>query len=152
MTISNIDGIIDVCKEHVDKTGSQGSLIENILIRFLIVHICGEYEKEIKRIIVERAKKTGDKELASYLARTKGIKALTVHSMKGDVLGKFNPQYVELFDSIVPAESITRYSNIVTNRHSIAHGTPVQMSFDEVVLSHSRAKDVLSAFAKILIP
>ena len=61
MALSDIDNELTACENHLNLTNTKGTDIESFLTQFLLVRICGQYEKEIRRIINERAHKFGDK-------------------------------------------------------------------------------------------
>jgi len=154
LTLSDLENDLILCQQHLETTNSKGTEIERFLTRFLIVHICGEYEKEIKRIVIQRAKQTGDNELASFVERTvEGFRNLKIDSIKGNILRRFSDNCAKTFEAKVKGtESEIRYGNIVTNRNLSAHGDPIHMTFDELIQSHQKAKDVLKAVSDALNP
>jgi hypothetical protein len=152
MKLINVENTIKLCKEHLDITGAKGTEIESILTKYLLVYICGAYETEIKSMITLRAAKTGDKEVESFVKNTiKTFRSLKLDDIRGKLLGRFSDGCKSLFDSeIKNTEAATRYSNIITNRHLVAHGREINITFDELVISYQKAGDVLAAIRDAL--
>jgi hypothetical protein len=150
MTINDIDRVLTVCREHLEKTTSKGTEVESFLTKYLLVYICGEYEKEIERIVVQRAEKTGDLELAAYLRETGVGRGLKIKNLKEDLLARFSDKYVKAFEGKLKEKSITMYSNIVVNRHASAHGGSNNMTFDELLESYRHSKEIMDALSEVL--
>lgn len=152
MTLADIENDLFTCTYHLNSTNTKGTDIESFLTQFLLVRICGQYEKEIERIINERCQKFGDVELASFIQKTfQSHQHLKLDDIRGKILKKFSNEMVTRFDTIIKnTEPEIRYRNIVTNRDAGAHGGTVNMTFDELLLSHNEAKKVLHILSEIL--
>lgn len=152
MKLLNVEAAIKLCEEHLKNTGTKGTEIESILTKYLLVYICGVYETEIKSMITLRAAKTGDKEVEAFVKNTiRTFRSLKLEDIRGKLLGGFSDEYKSLFDSkIKDTEAATRYSNIITNRHMVAHGREIHITFDELVVSYQKAGDVLAAIRDAL--
>ena len=152
MKLIKVENTIKLCKEHLDITGTKGTEIESILTKYLLVYICGAYETEIKKMVAERAAKAGDKELESFIRSTiKTFRSLSIEDIRGSLLGRFSDGYKSSFDSkILGTEAATRFSNIILNRHSLAHGKEINITFDELVESYYKAEEVLIAIKEAL--
>jgi hypothetical protein len=152
MKLLNVEEAIKLCEEHLKNTGAKGTEIESILTKYLLVYICGAYETEIKNMITLRAARTGDKEIESFVKNTiKTFRSLKIEDIKGSLLGRFSDGCKSLFDSkIHNTEAAIRYSNIITNRHLVAHGMEINITFDELVISYQKAGDVLAAIRDAL--
>ena len=151
MKLLTVEAAIKLCEEHLKNTGAKGTEIESILTKYLLVYICGAYETEIKGMITLRAAKTGDKEVESFVKNTiKTFRSLKIEEIKGN-LGRFSDGCKSIFDSkIKNTEAEARYSNIITNRHLVAHGNEINITFDELVISYQKARDVLGAIKEAL--
>jgi len=151
MTIANVELAIKTCEMHLNNTGSKGTEVESILTKYLIVHICAAYEIEIKKMVKQRAAKAGDKELESFVNNTiRTFRSLKITDIRGN-LGKFSDGCLSIFDSkIKGTEAEVRYSNIVINRHAFAHGSDINVTFDELLDSYSKAGAVLTAIREAL--
>ena len=135
---------------HLERTGTRLTIIESQLTRFVLVHICGHYENEIKRIVAERAKKSGDEGLALYVMSTLERHASIHPDSLRDILKKFGGGCVEVFRRNVKKDDLNWYRNIVENRNKSAHGGYVQVSFDDVCTYHAGAKRIIEAFGNAL--
>ena len=102
-------------------------------------------------MVTLRAGRTGDKEVESFVKNTiKTFRSLKIEEIKGN-LGRFSDGCKSIFDSkIKNTEAEARYSNIITNRHLVAHGNEINITFDELVISYQKAGDVLGAIKEAL--
>ncbi len=154
MTVLDLDNDLSLCQKHLVDTNTKGLEIETFLTRFLLIHVSGEYDKEIKRIISDRAKKAGDAELTSFVEQTvEKIRNPKISDIRG-LLKKFNKSCVDSFNQKVGegTELESRYQNIIVNRNSSAHGDSINMTIEELISSHEKAKDVLKAMLEALNP
>ena len=152
MSLENVDADLELCKKHLCETNSRGTKIESFLVRFLLVRICGEYEKEIKRIIHKRAAKNDDVEITSFTdSKLEAYKHLKIDDIRGNVLKKFSKSYLDNFDDMLCGNNIRNwYTSIIDNRNSSAHGNNIQVTFDELVMFHNTAKDLFPILEKAL--
>lgn len=152
MKLINVENEMKLCKEHLVMSGAKGTEIESIITRYLLVYICGAYEIEIKKMIVRRAGKSGDNEIESFIKNTiKTFRSLRIPEIRDNLLGRFCDKYKLSFDSkVLGTESETRFTNIITNRHLIAHGGNVNITFDELEDSYTKAETVLDAIEEAL--
>lgn len=152
MKLPKVESAIKLCKDHLDNTRAKGTEIESILTKYLLVYICGAYEIEIKRMVTQRAGKTGDREIESFVMNTiKTFRSLRMRDIRENLLGRFSDGCKAAFDSkVTGTEAETRFTNIILNRHSIAHGREIHMTFDELVESYYKAGTVLTAIKDAL--
>ena len=154
MTLSKLDQDLALCQAHLTTTKSMGTEIESFLTRFLLVHICSEYEKEIKNMITARAEQTGDEELISFIEKTIArIRNIKTGDLRGNVLKRFSDDCLNRFDNKIKGkEALSRYENIIANRDLSAHGSSINMTFAELIISHEKAKEVLMAVSDAINP
>jgi hypothetical protein len=152
MKLVAIDEAIKNCKEHLDKMDTKNREIETYLTHYLLVFICRTYEKEIKKIIVDRAKQTKDEHIVSFIENTiQAYRCLKIEDLKGNILGKFNKSLeVAFYQKIKGTDAEIRYRNIILGRDAVAHDRPVNMTFDELVTSYPVSSIVLDALAETL--
>jgi len=152
LTLSDVENDIITCQYHLNLTNTKGTSIESFLIRFLLVRICGQYEKEIERIMNERAQKYGDLEIARFIGGTfESYKHLKLDAIRGKILKKFGGEILTIFNHKVKGKNFEiRFNNIITNRDSSAHGGLVNITFDELVISYNESKKVLVALEETL--
>ncbi|MFH0830069.1 MAG: HEPN domain-containing protein [Candidatus Aenigmatarchaeota archaeon] len=152
MKLPVIDAEIELCKNHLENTKTKGTEIEPMITKHLLVHICGEYEKEIKNMIIQRvAVMTTDEKITSFVEKTiKYFRCLKIKDIKG-LLGRFSESYKDAFScKIDDTEFMDRFGNIVANRDLAAHGGNINTTFDEVVESYAKAEPVLDAIRESL--
>ncbi len=148
--LDTADDDLALWSQHLDQTESRYTIIENQLTRFMLVHICGHYEMEIKGIILKRVQKSGDPGVTSYVKFLLERRA-PVHpdALKG-VLKKFGGECLSRFTQNTSEADLNQYANIVVNRNKSAHGEQIQTSFDEICAYHAGAKRVIVAFDRAL--
>ena len=139
--------MIDFCKQYLDKTNSWGTDLETYLTKYTLIHICAECEYEIKAMIKKRASKCHDLELTSYVEERADIRDLRIHSIKGNILGKFSQKYSDIFIKQLDDKIISDYSNIIINRNLAAHGNDIHMSFSNVINAYSSVKTILNTLS-----
>ncbi|HEU5221712.1 MAG TPA: HEPN domain-containing protein [Candidatus Nitrosotalea sp.] len=151
MTFEIIDADIAHCVKYLEKSQNKDPQIQNFLTRYLLVQINGEYEKEIKRIVSKRSLEPGDGELAAFINETVDkIRNFRLSDIKG-ILNKFDSRRGDLFESWTgDSEDASMYSNIITNRHWSAHGQTIQMTLEEVIYAHKKAKTIIKLFQSAL--
>ncbi len=151
MKYHNIDTIIKTCENHILTTNTGGTEIESVITKYLLIYICGVYEIEIKKMLVERAARAKDQEITSFITNvTKTFRNLKIRDIKG-ILKYFSDSYKQTFASKIDnTEAEARYSNIVQNRHSIAHGIDINITLLELVESYNKADAVLDAIKEAL--
>ena len=150
MPFETIDADIAHCVQYLGNFQNRDLQIQNFLTRYLIIQISGEYEKEIKKTVSKRISSSNDSELISFIDETiDRIRNFKMGDLKG-ILNKFDTRRGELFESWVTPEHATLYSNIIENRNFSAHGQPTQMTLDELIESHKKAKTVIKQFQHAL--
>lgn len=152
MTLSDLDTELLLCQNHLNSSINPPKEIEFYLTQFFIVRICGQYEKEIHRVVNERASKTGDEELASFVSsRLAAYKHLDLEQLRGNVLSKFSSKCLSTFNAMIQnKQPEISYTTIVSNRHSIAHGGTINLTLSDLIEAHSHAKQVLDALSVAL--
>lgn len=116
----------------------------------MLVHICGHYEVEIVRIILERIRKSGDMGAVSYVTSLLERRAPVHPSALKGVLRGFGAECLDKFLQGVGSIDLRKYENIVENRNRSAHGRRIQVTFNEVCAEHPSAKRVIDAFGHAL--
>lgn len=149
-----IDDAMRLCENHLRLTNTWGTDIESYLTRFLVIFICGKYERELERMINARAESTKDKGIASFIAELIFHKDwVHLSEIRGEILGRFGEEYKKAFDkrlygSVAPIS----YENIVIDRMSSAHGGGLtkNITFKELKNSYKEADKVLTVVSRIL--
>ena len=152
LILSEVQNDLIYCEHHLTYTRTKGTDLESYLTQFLLVRICGKFEKEIERVVGERAHKFGDSELARYIeGNFESYRHLKFENLRGKILKKFGTQILNNFDQQVKGQAPQfRYENIVVNRDASAHGGTLHITFDELKTSLPDAIKVLDAFENVL--
>lgn len=151
MVLSKAERNIFVCQKYIETTNAKGTEVESFLTQFLLVNICGEFEKDIKEMLFDRADKCGDPDVASYIKNSFDGRSIKLGDIKGTILKKFNDKHGKTFDEKLKlGDAEVCYNNIIENRDSSAHGRSVNMSFDELIASYYPAKRVMTAMFEVL--
>jgi len=152
MTLQEIDDDLLLCQNHLDSTNTTNSIIETFLVKFLLVRICGEYEKEIENIMSIRIQQANDSKLASFIfSRFEAYKHLKIKDIRQNILARFAPSCLEHFNNSIAGTNIEQWcGSIVSNRDASAHGGIVNLPFDELVKFHTEAKNLFPALKNAL--
>ena len=149
--LSDIRHVINSCQNYLENTKTKGTTLESYLTKYLLISICAEYEKEIKRIVHRKAINPSNDDLTSFIIKKTDVRSLRISELKGNILKLFNDSYPITFqNSLDQTDSTLKYSNIVENRNLAAHGESINMSFDEVVDTYESAEVVLQIFSNVL--
>jgi hypothetical protein len=112
------------------------------------VLICAAFEEEIEALMVERAARSGDTGLESFVRSAVGqiFRSLKTSEIAG-LLGRFGVPYRERFRQELSnnERAETFFNNIVTNRHDTAHSAGSNVTFAELVRFYSEGHVVLDA-------
>ncbi|MFQ5444560.1 MAG: hypothetical protein ACE5EK_08080 [Nitrospinales bacterium] len=72
MKIATIDQAIQACESHLVNSNAKGTEIEAYLTRYLLVLMCSSFEEMIEKIVIERAQKSNDSHLVSFVRSSVG--------------------------------------------------------------------------------
>jgi hypothetical protein len=148
MRLIRIDQAIEACQAHLENSGATGTEIEAYLTRYLLVLICATFEEEIESLIIERAARSGDPGLESFVRSAVGLifRSLKTSEIVG-FLGRFGIDCKDRFRQELSTNerAETFFNNIVTNRHDTAHSAGSNVSFSELVRFYSEGHVVLDA-------
>ena len=143
--------IVELCDGLDDGNPDQRD-VKKYLTQFLLIKACGIYENEIDEIIRERAGRSCDGEVASFVSNTMpSYKHLGLDSLKGNVVGKFSSERKKKFIERVDGSSAeAAYKGIVSARNAVAHGSNTTMTYDEFKKKFRDADGVLADLAAVL--
>lgn len=153
MSLPSVDHVIGACKSHIHEAELQGSEMESYLADYLLVVVCAAFEEEIERLIQDRIRKSKDKSLESLCMSCISAVFRSVKSSEiAGLLNRFGEEYKTLFASKLKDNeaAVSRFNNIVINRHKVAHSEGSNMTFEEVVRSYSEGSLVLNALSETL--
>ena len=153
MSFIEVDAAFKVSRKHLDDTKSGSTEIESFLTRYLIVLVCGAFENEIRKLVVDRAMVAKDDDLTTFVTKTiSNYRSLKASDLRGKLVGRFGQRHRDGFGKFMSEESeiVTRYNNIVRNRHSVAHGRTVNMTIDELEDSYRKSLKMIEIIRKLL--
>jgi len=144
---------LSTCRKHLDQHQAFGTEIEAYLVRYCLVVICAEIESLILSMVVRRAQRSGDTEVAGFVDAVVGkiFRRIRTGEM-GDLLRYFYPNLKVVFNGRVnnTLEQVA-LNKIVDNRHNMAHGrSTVNMTFSELLDDFDKCKVIIQHFAEIL--
>lgn len=149
--LSDIRYVVDSCQNYLKNTKTSGTSLESYLTKYLLISICAEYEKEIKRIVRRKAINPTNEDLTSFIIKKTDVRSLRICDLKNNILRLFNDSYPIKFQELLNGMNyVSKYSNIVENRNLAAHGESVNMSFDELIKTYESAENVLKVFSTVL--
>jgi hypothetical protein len=153
MSPSRIDRVVESSRTALAASaGVQGEL-ESFLAVNLIVGIVAECEDRVHWLFATRAARLKD-----YASQGFVFEAVdrTVRSLKtpelAECLSWFSPNTKQVFLQYVSSDSGKRsaYNNLIENRNLAAHGSSLEMTFEEVVAAREAVGFVLSGVEKAL--
>lgn len=153
MRINKIDDVIEECTNHLNETNANGTEIENYLTRYLLVLISSSFEEEIEKMFIERANKSNDSFLIEYFKNEIPNKLKSIGLTKlSNFIRIFGESYKERFkNEISITAEATQYSNLIINRHLVAHETQnINMTFNEVVKAYEDSNIILDRIKDII--
>jgi hypothetical protein len=152
MKFGAIDYRMASCKAHLDATNAWKTEIETFLVQYLLVSICAEIETRIPVMFERRCSRGTDAQLIQFAI--KQLQYVTKHfsvSELGLTLKKFDDGYYKQFNSSVMLDnSHVAWDSIYSNRQSVAHGSGVQMTFNDLTIAYQDCLPVLDALVATL--
>ncbi len=122
---------------------------------FLIGAIYAEFEQYVRNCILQRCDRIPDQGLRAFArnAVEKTVKKIKISDLAGH-LGYFDISCKEAFSNAVndPSRALEKaaYDSLIIDRHSFAHSTGTNMTFDEVRNAYRASLFVLGEFEKAL--
>ena len=154
MRLLRVDQTLELCESHLSSTSAQGTEIEILLTRSLLVLICSEFEQAIESIIQERCSSINDIYLREFIGSCVDAVFRSVKSNEiAGLLNRFGKNYKETFKKKTDENptAVTFYNNIVINRHSFAHAEGGNVTFMEVKKFYEEGHVVLDFFRDTLL-
>ena len=126
--------------------------ISQELNSYLVVLISGIYEDVIENLFIERAGKTNDREIKSFMSNylDKGFRNPNSENIL-KLLAMLNPDYKKSLKDKKNTRYTTGLDSIITNKNEFAHGYDNKASFDDIKNYHERAVKIFEGLKKILL-
>ena len=135
MRIDRIDRYLEVCKAHLESTGSWNTEIESLLAGTILVIAYAEFETLVNSEIQRKADSLPPEKLQTIQSNdgSLGHRGLLT-SQLAHLLEQIDASLAVNFKSRRTANqrAETFYNNIVTDRHQLAHGPGAIANFGDV--------------------
>lgn len=143
-TTSRLDRIFEVSDKVEDDE------IKSHLARYLCVLTSGYIEEAIKIILIEYVSSRTHRNISSHV--NSSINSITNLKCKkiGDFLSSFNSEWKDEFDNQISDEEKDAIDSVVANRHQIAHGRNVGVSYIRVRDWYKSTKTVINKVQNIV--
>ena|SRR2546425_173408 len=153
MSFPEVDSAIESCRRHLASLPARDVEVEGFLTVYLLVRICGAFEKELQRLVCEKARRANDRDVRAFVENSmKNYRSLKTSDIRGKLLSKFGGSHSDALKSFLEREVVIaqQYSNMIVNRNLGAHGDNINMSFEELAASFPDSKRVMGEVQRIL--
>lgn len=118
--------------------------------KYLCILTSGFIENSIRSIISEYSKNKAAPPLATFVtSKIQSVTNLKNNNIKA-LLSSFNSEWCEKYDSNITDEQIASIDSIVANRHLIAHGRNVGITYTIVKNYYDNVVPVVTTIYKIV--
>jgi hypothetical protein len=124
--------------------------IKSHLARYLCVLTSGYLEEAIKILIRDFVSGQASPTVRNHINSTsKNLSNLNIEKI-GQYLNSYNGKWKDQFDTELTDEEKDAVNSIITNRHSIAHGVNVSVSYSRIKAWHIEVIRVIEKIQKII--
>ncbi|MFC4733598.1 HEPN domain-containing protein [Salipiger abyssi] len=121
--------VLELVDEIVDRADRANpgdrAFLEQALSGYVSAMVYSEVEKKVEAILSDRFGGIGDRKVSHFISQTYGKNQGRIKKSDiADLAKRFGEECKELFNSSVPDQYATYYSNLLTCRHNLAHGEP----------------------------
>lgn len=153
MRLPAIDSAMEECREHLSTSGAFGTAIEAFLTQYMLTLMCAHFEIHIEGLLRKRAAASQDAALESLVVSS--VSAIFRSCKTSEIAGllnRFGSDYKDQFQRLMEEspQAVTRFNNIITNRHKTAHDSGSNITFDELIRSYDEGHIVLDAVEKVM--
>ena len=122
------------------------------LTEYLLIKACAGYELKIKQILLDRAGRSGDEDLTTFVVNSAQFyKYLTLDNLRGNIVGKFGDKHKREFARrLKDSDAGDAYGSIVVHRNAVAHGGKITLTYDEFQRRYKSAAKVLDELEAVL--
>lgn len=128
--------IIETAERHIagiEQTNLDRTAISIYLARTAAISFFGEMEERVKSVVAARLRDGGDGKLANFLSKTnEGVLKRMKRSEIADTVALFGDDCKITFKEILGEEDLTKYHNVISDRHETAHGIGGDVTLAEV--------------------
>ena len=147
--------MITDCRTHINAHPG----IDPAIVAYLTLHtnaiMCAEIESVVTRLIRERIERGSDEASGNFLKSwRRGILRNARYSEIRDTIGLFGDEYksrfIELINNSVGEIGIEALGIAVGGRDETAHGTPPNITFQELEIAYTVASTVVDMVNQVL--
>lgn len=151
---SRLDKEIALCKQHLHASSSEGTLIESIVVGYILSMFYAITEEAVLNSIYERCRVGMDQPSERFLkhAVRRVVRSIKVTDLSG-VLGILCDTYKENFQQEMKRDggrATTYYDNLLSNRHALVHQASVNATMKDIDEWEPLAKSVITEFRKAM--
>ena len=139
-------------REHIDNHPDTDQVILDCLVRYILILMCAEIEQVVTDLIRRRlAKGSDDAAIASYIQKITERNVIRNAKFReiSNKVGFFGSDYQEKFIGLVSNSTkegdIDRLGLAVGKRDQVAHKRPPSITFQELDVAYTVAKQVVEA-------
>jgi RiboL-PSP-HEPN len=144
---SKLDNLFSLYEQLPDN-----DLIKSHWSRYLCIQTSGFVEQSVRHLLGEYSEKTASPKTASFaiknINRFQNAKMNKIY----ELIGMFSADWESEFRSIINTEIHDHVDSIITNRHNIAHGKDVGISYTVIKKYYKSALKVIENVEGILFP
>ena len=147
----DLERIMELC-DGLDEEDRDQRDMKMYLTEHLLIKACAGYERQIKRILHDRAGRSGDDDLRSFVTSTVlSYKHVAIDRLLGNIVGKFSDKHKREFARRIKDDNAdSAYGSIVTLRNAVAHGEGASLTYKEFRTNYSTSAKVLDELEAVL--
>lgn len=148
---SDLERIMELCG-GLDEDDPDQRDAKKYLTEYLLIKACAGYELQIRQILLDRAGKSGDEDLTTFVVNSAQFyKHLAFDNLKGNIVGKFGEKHKHEFAKRLDnSDAKKSYASIVVLRNAVAHGEKSTLTYDEFERRYKSASKVLDELKDVL--
>ena len=144
--------VLDLCRTHLEDTGTSGTEIESVVVGFALTVVHAEFEMAVKSAIRERCQVSTDPLVRNFTSQAADrlVRSIKVSDLRG-ILGYFDDTCKTTFNhSIDSTKSESFYTSLESNRQALAHNSTHNATMSDVQQWFPEAQTVLVRFREAL--
>ena len=145
-----LDTDLAMCVRHLNETGNTETRLGGLFVGFALGHIYAEYQKSIHDAIIQRAKKSGDIQLARYVEVSLRRLGMGAGILRQNILAVFCDD-VNKSQASISKTAWKAYDDLIETRNKAMHGADISEGLDDVMRMHRKAREVVYVIRTVLL-
>lgn len=150
MGLEDLERDLDMCVRHLRDTNNTKTRLGRLFVGFVLGHIYSEYQKYIRKAMVQRSKKSGDAKLSQYVELSTRRLGMGASTLRRDVYEVFGGNHGKT-PSHVSKTAWKTFDSLINLRNRAMHGEDVREELGDVVQMHTEARNVVYAIRLALL-